>query len=163
METLRNALGFFEENGQIIVKKDRSGRQEAAMTLHPDWVPKQSEINTHLTIDVCLMERFPKTESFCALSRRSRFRDVRGKIGLSQKHLNLTLDGIIQLFQDGCWNWRIGLVSPSESKRQAWRQSSRVGLATFLLQNPSNQDERIVESRNCKVTIRDLAFRSIRS
>jgi hypothetical protein len=42
METLRNALGFFEENGQIIVKKDRSGRQEAAMTLHPDWIPKYS-------------------------------------------------------------------------------------------------------------------------
>lgn len=42
METLRNALGFFEENGQIIVKKDRSGRQEAAMTLHPDWIPTYS-------------------------------------------------------------------------------------------------------------------------
>jgi len=39
METLRNALGFFEENGQIVVRKSKSGRQEAAMTLHPDWMP----------------------------------------------------------------------------------------------------------------------------
>lgn len=43
METLRNALGFFEEKGQIIVKKNRSGRQESAMTLHPDWIPKYAE------------------------------------------------------------------------------------------------------------------------
>ena len=42
METLRNALGFFEENGQIIVKRTRSGRQEPAMALHPGWVPKRS-------------------------------------------------------------------------------------------------------------------------
>jgi hypothetical protein len=40
METLRNALGFFEENGQIVVRKTKSGRQEAAMTLHPDWMPR---------------------------------------------------------------------------------------------------------------------------
>ena len=40
METLRNALGFFEVNGQIVVRKTRSGRQEAAMTLHPDWMPR---------------------------------------------------------------------------------------------------------------------------
>ena len=40
METLRNALGFFEERGQIVVRKIKSGRQEAAMTLHPDWVPR---------------------------------------------------------------------------------------------------------------------------
>jgi len=40
METLRNALGFFEENGQIVVRKTKSGRQEAAMTLHPDWMPQ---------------------------------------------------------------------------------------------------------------------------
>jgi hypothetical protein len=40
METLRNALGFFEENGQIIVRKTKSGRQEAAMTLHSDWMPR---------------------------------------------------------------------------------------------------------------------------
>ena len=39
METLRNAMGFFEENGQIVVRKSKSGRQEAAMTLHPDWLP----------------------------------------------------------------------------------------------------------------------------
>lgn len=39
METLRNAMGFFEENGQIVVRKSKSGRQEAAMTLHPDWMP----------------------------------------------------------------------------------------------------------------------------
>lgn len=40
METLRNAMGFFEENGQIVVRKTKSGRQEAAMTLHPDWMPR---------------------------------------------------------------------------------------------------------------------------
>lgn len=40
METLRNALRFFEENGQIVVRKTKSGRQEAAMTLHPDWMPR---------------------------------------------------------------------------------------------------------------------------
>ena len=40
METLRNALGFFEENGQIVVRKTKSGRQEASMTLHPDWIPR---------------------------------------------------------------------------------------------------------------------------
>lgn len=40
METLRNALGFFEEHGQMVVRKTKSGRQEAAMTLHPDWVPR---------------------------------------------------------------------------------------------------------------------------
>jgi hypothetical protein len=40
METLRNALGFFEESGLIVVRKSKSGRQEAAMTLHPDWVPR---------------------------------------------------------------------------------------------------------------------------
>ena len=39
METLRNAMGFFEANGQIVVRKTKSGRQEAAMTLHPDWMP----------------------------------------------------------------------------------------------------------------------------
>ena len=39
METLRNAMGFFEENGQIVVRKSKSGRQEAAMTLHPEWMP----------------------------------------------------------------------------------------------------------------------------
>jgi len=42
METLRNALGFFEEHGQIIVRRTKSGRQEPAMTLHPDWIPKRS-------------------------------------------------------------------------------------------------------------------------
>jgi hypothetical protein len=42
METLRNALGFFEESGQIVVRKSKSGRQEAAMTLHPDWIPRYS-------------------------------------------------------------------------------------------------------------------------
>lgn len=41
METLRNALGFFEEHRQIVVRKTKSGRQEAAMTLHPDWVPRR--------------------------------------------------------------------------------------------------------------------------
>jgi len=40
METLRNALGFFEDNGMIVVKKTKSGRQEVAMTLHPEWTPK---------------------------------------------------------------------------------------------------------------------------
>jgi len=40
METLRIALGFFEEQGQIVLRKTKSGRQEAAMTLHPDWVPR---------------------------------------------------------------------------------------------------------------------------
>ena len=40
METLRNALGFFEEQRQIVVRKTKSGRQGAAMTLHPDWVPR---------------------------------------------------------------------------------------------------------------------------
>jgi hypothetical protein len=40
METLRNALGFFEEHGEIIVRKTKSGRQEAWMTLHPDWIPE---------------------------------------------------------------------------------------------------------------------------
>jgi hypothetical protein len=42
METLRNALGFFEESGQIVVRKSKSGRQEVAMTLHPDWIPRYS-------------------------------------------------------------------------------------------------------------------------
>jgi Glycerol-3-phosphate acyltransferase C-terminal region len=40
METLRNALGFFENSGQIVVRKTKSGRQEAAVTLHPDWIPR---------------------------------------------------------------------------------------------------------------------------
>ena len=40
METLRNALGFFEENGQIVVKKTKTGRQEAEMTLDPNWMPR---------------------------------------------------------------------------------------------------------------------------
>lgn len=44
METLRNALGFFEENGQIVVRKTKSGRQEAAMTLHPDWTPRYKRL-----------------------------------------------------------------------------------------------------------------------
>lgn len=46
METLRNALGFFEENGQIVVRKTKSGRQEAAMTLHPDWTPRYVILQT---------------------------------------------------------------------------------------------------------------------
>jgi hypothetical protein len=40
METLRNALGFFENSGQIVVRKSKSGREEATVTLHPDWVPR---------------------------------------------------------------------------------------------------------------------------
>ena len=46
METLRNALGFFEENGQIILRKTKSGRQEAAMTLHPDWMPRYTALTS---------------------------------------------------------------------------------------------------------------------
>ena len=64
METLRNALGFFEENGQIVVRKTKSGRQEAAMTLHPDWMPQYVVRHFGLTIDVSLMAQSPRTASY---------------------------------------------------------------------------------------------------
>lgn len=81
METLRNALGFFEENGQIVVKKAKSGRQEAVMTLHPDWLPMYTSNRSRLTIDVFRMVQSRRKVSYGTSLKGSQFRVVREKTG----------------------------------------------------------------------------------
>jgi hypothetical protein len=82
METLRNALGFFEENGQIVVKKTKSGRQEAAVTLHPDWIPRYIVLGCKLSIDVCRMTHSQKKVNYGILSKESQSHVGKERIGI---------------------------------------------------------------------------------
>ena len=82
METLRNALGFFEENGQIVVKKTKSGRQEAAVTLHPEWIPRYLVLGRKLNIDVCRMVHSLRKVNYGILSKESQSHAGRERIGI---------------------------------------------------------------------------------
>jgi len=82
METLRNALGFFEEHGQILVRKTKSGRQEPAMTLHPDWIPKYEASHVPLTLDVYQMVRSLRKAGSGISWKRCRYLVVKGRTGI---------------------------------------------------------------------------------
>lgn len=82
METLRNALGFFEENGQIVVKKTRSGRQEAAVTLHPDWIPRYVINDRSLIIGVFQTAPSQRKGNYGILSKEYQSHVVRERIGI---------------------------------------------------------------------------------
>jgi hypothetical protein len=82
METLRNALGFFEENGQIVVKKTKSGRQEAAVTLHPDWIPRYIVLACRLSIDVCRKAHSQRKVNYGISSKESPSHAEKERIGI---------------------------------------------------------------------------------
>lgn len=137
METLRNALGFFEENGQIVVKKTKSGRQEAAVTLHPDWIPRYNIHHLALTIGVSQMAHSLRKGSCGTLLKEFQSHVGKGKIGIVfiDRHGLIAIVEITQLFRGACYSWRIGLVSRLKSNRRAWRLSLREAPVTCLLQN----------------------------
>jgi hypothetical protein len=137
METLRNALGFFEENGQIVVKKTRSGRQEAAVTLHPDWIPRYVIDDRSLIIGVFQMAHSQKKGIYGILSKEFQSHVARERIGIVYIDLQtlIAIVEITRLFQGEYCSWRIGLVSHSKSNLRAWRLSSREVRVTYSPQN----------------------------